>query len=269
MTSSYAPTAPGVRPDTTRGYRVAVDRALSAMRHRLDENLSLAALSRVAHLSPYHFHRVFRSLTGIPPGRFLGALRLQEAMRWLLTTDRSVTDICFDVGYNSLGTFTSRFTEWVGVPPTRLRALGHSLRCSDLREAADAGPDDGTPVEGRIGGHGAGPVIVGLFERQIPQGRPLACALLAGPGSYRLNAPADGRLFVLAAALGLPPGPDPLLREASIEGVALAGPLTVRGGRARGRSDLWLRPHRGTDPPLLLALPVVLRQEQEAALKSA
>jgi AraC family transcriptional regulator len=92
----------------------AVERVLATMRERLDEDLTLHVMADVARLSPYHFTRVFRHVTGIPPCEFLTALRLQEAKRLLLTTGLSVTDVCFEVGYSSLGTFTTRFTHLIG-----------------------------------------------------------------------------------------------------------------------------------------------------------
>src|SRR5713101_2064819 len=99
----------------------AVECAIQAMHTHLHELLTLEDLASVACLSPSHFHRVFRRLIGIPPGEFLSALRLQAARRLLLTTPLSVTDICFEVGYSSMGSFTSRFTHMVGLSPRVLR----------------------------------------------------------------------------------------------------------------------------------------------------
>src|SRR5260221_7886984 len=89
----------------------AVERAIQAMHTHLHELLTLEDLASVACLSPSHFTRVFDRLIGIPPGEFLSALRFQAARRLLLTTPLSVTDICFEVGYTSTGSFTSRFTQ--------------------------------------------------------------------------------------------------------------------------------------------------------------
>src|SRR5438552_3162102 len=106
--------ATGCRPDTLSHRNRAVERVIQMMHERLDEPLCLRTLARIAFLSPYHFHRIFRQITGIPPSQFLTALRLQTAKGLLLTTPRSVTDVCFDVGYNSLGSFITRFTQLVG-----------------------------------------------------------------------------------------------------------------------------------------------------------
>src|ERR1700716_965915 len=94
-----------VRPATTAAHHEAVERVIQTMHDRLDEPLTLHEMSRIAYISPYHFNRIFRQITGIPPNQFFYALRLETAKRLLLTTNTSVTDVCFDVGYNSLGTF--------------------------------------------------------------------------------------------------------------------------------------------------------------------
>src|SRR5713226_10763271 len=89
----------------------AVERVIQVMHTHLHEVLTLEDLASVACLSPSHFHRVFGRVIGIPPGEFLAALRFQAARRLLLTTSLSVTDVCFEVGYTSTGSFTSRFTQ--------------------------------------------------------------------------------------------------------------------------------------------------------------
>src|SRR6266849_7733545 len=91
----------------------AVERVILAMRDHLNEPLTLQDMADIAYLSRNHFHRVFHRIIGIPPGEFLTALRLDAAKRLLLTTSMRVTDICFEVGYSSLGSFTTSFTELV------------------------------------------------------------------------------------------------------------------------------------------------------------
>src|SRR5260370_25122277 len=101
----------------------AVERVISAMRRRLDENLSLKEMADIAYMSPFHFNRIFRQLTGVPPCQFLSALRLESARRLLRTTELKVTEICFEVGYTSLGTFIRRFSDLLGASPRSLRRL--------------------------------------------------------------------------------------------------------------------------------------------------
>ena len=106
-----------VRESTTRLHHESVKRAITAMRCGIDQPLSLRSLARIGFASPYHFTRTFRSVTGLPPLHFLSALRLDVARTLLLHTRRKVIDICYDVGYSSVGTFTRRFTGCFGVSP--------------------------------------------------------------------------------------------------------------------------------------------------------
>ena len=78
-------------------------------------------MAEMANLSPYHFARIFRNVTGIPPVEFLTAVRLERAKRLLLGTEMGVAEVCFEVGYESVGTFATRFKDLVGLPPGRMR----------------------------------------------------------------------------------------------------------------------------------------------------
>jgi AraC-like DNA-binding protein len=86
--------------------------------------LDVAALAGVAHLSQAHFIRSFRATFGETPHRYLQRRRVERSMCLLRETDRSVTDICFEVGFTSLGTFSRTFREIVGETPSDYR-MGH------------------------------------------------------------------------------------------------------------------------------------------------
>src|SRR6266699_2855500 len=90
--------------------RQGVVRALETMRLRLGDHMSLEYLAKTAAMSRFHFERVFHEITGLSPFQFLSAMRFVRARELVLNTDASITAICFDVGYNSVGTFTRRFT---------------------------------------------------------------------------------------------------------------------------------------------------------------
>jgi AraC-like DNA-binding protein len=76
----------------------------------------------VAHISPAHFSRTFRAVFGETPHRYLQRRRVERSMFLLRETDRSITDICLDVGFSSLGTFSRTFREVVGETPTAYRS---------------------------------------------------------------------------------------------------------------------------------------------------
>ncbi|HEY3684049.1 MAG TPA: AraC family transcriptional regulator [Streptosporangiaceae bacterium] len=101
-------------------------RARDAMDRAYAEPLDIPALARLAHVSEAHFIRTFRATFGETPHRYLQRRRVERSMRLLRETGRSVTDICLDVGFSSLGTFSRTFRDIVGESPTefRRRAVG-------------------------------------------------------------------------------------------------------------------------------------------------
>src|SRR2546421_10715533 len=99
-------------------------RARDAMDRTYAEPLDIPALARIAVVSEAHFIRTFKDTFGETPHRYLQRRRVERSMFLLRETDRSVTDICLDVGFGSLGTFSRTFREIVGETPSDYR-LGH------------------------------------------------------------------------------------------------------------------------------------------------
>jgi len=96
-------------------------RARDAMDRAYAEPLDVRTVAAVAHISEAHFSRCFRQVFGETPHRYLQRRRVERSMFLLRETDRSVTDICFDVGFSSLGTFSRTFREIVGESPSVYR----------------------------------------------------------------------------------------------------------------------------------------------------
>jgi AraC-like DNA-binding protein len=269
-------TARYVEENTTEDWLRAVERAIGTMRENLGDEHSLRTLAQVAWLSPFHFHRVFHKMTDTTPARFLAAWRMAEAKRLLAYTPESVTDICMRIGYSSLGTFTSQFTRMVGVSPGRFRrvvaavgdqpfnelllAFGRqqpALMRPQLTVALSGGPPE--PV----------PAAVGLFTTAIPQQRPASCAIVGVPGTGSLGNLPDGSYHPLAMCF-----------ESTVtvaEAIAMSDhdccfvaaaetPVSIVDGRATSvaPTPLRLRRRRETDPPLVLALPLLLAAETAA-----
>ena len=107
---------------------------LRRVRDRIDREyaqpLDVEALARGIGMSAGHLSRQFKLAFGESPYSYLMTRRIERAMTLLRRGELSVTDVCFDVGFSSLGTFSTRFAELVGVPPSQYR-----------REAADAVTD--------------------------------------------------------------------------------------------------------------------------------
>ncbi|MEV7427679.1 MULTISPECIES: AraC family transcriptional regulator [unclassified Streptomyces] len=96
-------------------------RARDAMDRDYARPLDVPALARIAHVSQAHFTRTFRATFGETPHRYLQRRRMERAMFLLRETDRSVTDICFEVGFTSPGTFSRTFRDIVGRSPRTYR----------------------------------------------------------------------------------------------------------------------------------------------------
>jgi len=98
---------------------------LRRVRDRIDREyaqpLNVEALARGVHMSAGHLSREFRLAYGESPYSYLMTRRIERAMTLLRRGDMSVTEVCFEVGCSSLGTFSTRFTELVGMPPSAYR----------------------------------------------------------------------------------------------------------------------------------------------------
>jgi AraC-like DNA-binding protein len=107
------------------------NRLMLRVRDRIDrsfqEPLDIPALAAIASLSEAHFIRTFRQVFGETPHRYLQRRRIERAMALLRETDSPVTDICFDVGFASPGSFTTTFKGIVGCTPTQFRRRARPL----------------------------------------------------------------------------------------------------------------------------------------------
>lgn len=100
---------------------VRVARARDLIDRAFDQPIDLERLAREACLSPFHFHRLFRTEIGETPHQYLKRKRIERARELLITTDLPVTEICLEVGFTSLGSFSSTFRRHAGHPPSRYR----------------------------------------------------------------------------------------------------------------------------------------------------
>lgn len=256
------------RSDTADLHERAVQRVICTFRERLDENISLKEMAAVAFMSRYHFNRTFRQVTGLPPCRFLTKLRVEAATRMLLDTDHSVTDICLDVGYTSLGTFIRRFSHLLGISPMRLRTLRQSPSRNLLRQLETGNADAGASapryprpsVSGLVQAPPtfSGPIFTGLFPTAIPEGTPVACAISMQPGPYLMSPVPNGRYYVFALGLPCPYSLDDFFRyESALRG---GGELIRVNNNTVECEEICLREATLTDPPVLLNLPILLNK---------
>lgn len=249
----------------------SVKQAILSMRERYYDPITLHEIASEVFVSPFHFSRIFARDTGVTPGRYLTSIRLFEAKRLLLTTSLTVSDIVCSVGYSSVGTFTTRFTQSVGMTPTQYRdpevsdllvAVSpdfHQLpSLEELRRAGKSCVAVRPAMGGAIAGvlqlpPGIGPanVLVGVFADSIPQCGPVAFTALPNVGSTEIalnNVPA-GEWTVIAAAERAggrsAPGDVYIGR--------LRKPVSVTAGRVT-RIAMRMRKVEPTDVPIAITL---------------
>ncbi len=213
-----------------KSVRPAVLQAITSIRDRYFEPMTLAELASEVFVSRFHFSRMFADATGVTPGRFLTAVRLFEAKRLLLTTSLNVSDIVCSVGYSSVGTFTSRFSRAVGMTPTQYRepqvaellvAISPSLqRLPPLRLLRAAGRSCASLQTGTgelalhldlPRGSARADTLVGLFADAVPQCGPVAFGGMANmsSGELTLHGVPAGQWTAIAVAQHHPGAAEP------------------------------------------------------------
>ena len=261
------------RTSTVAAHETAILSVIDGLRQDPCSAWPLSRMARLAEMSPFYFSRVFTESTGVGPEHFVAALRIDRAKALLLTTTASVTSICFDVGYNSLGTFTRLFTEAVGITPTGFRKLREDLTKHSPEGAIKSyvmqtrARENCYPLRGSLSGPPGfrGVVFVGLFASRIPKRRPLSGVTLIGGGRFVLERHSASTTGCLLAA-GFP---TPLDEEALLlptqRSLLLASrwasrctPRATIAGAINEEQHLQLRLPHPFDPPILIALPVLL-----------
>jgi AraC-like DNA-binding protein len=131
-------------------------RARDAMDRTYAQPLDVSALASIACVSEAHFIRTFRATFGETPHRYLQRRRVERSMFLLRESDRSVTDICLDVGFTSLGTFSRTFCEIVGESPTAYRKRAHVTpavpTCFGMAWTRPSSLGEGAPFDSPAGG---------------------------------------------------------------------------------------------------------------------
>jgi AraC-like DNA-binding protein len=145
-------------------------RARDAMDRAYAEPLDVRSVAAVAHVSEAHFIRSFRAVFGETPHRYLQRRRVERSMFLLRETDRSVTDICLDVGFTSLGTFSRTFREIVGETPSAYRAGNGPIIAPNCVQMAATRPRAAAGATMRSSSFGeAGPSVVAVGSASTPR----------------------------------------------------------------------------------------------------
>jgi AraC-like DNA-binding protein len=254
--------------ETEQSRHRAVKQAITMMRANYHHPLTLPQIADSVQLSPFHFNRIFHSITGVPPSLYLAALRIDQAKKLLLNTNLSVTTICFDIGYISLGTFTTRFTQLVGTTPTQLRHISREKKLSSffqdwshIKSMLDIFKhySKKSAIEGNISIHQPfdGLIFIGLFQDPIPQSDPICATVLTEPGYYCLPVVPEGKYYLFATALQRSENLLDMF-ESEAYFCCTRQPVISMHGNVCKSMDLTLKPKSWTDVPILLALPWIL-----------
>lgn len=242
---------PAPRETTAAAHLSCVEHVILNVREDPAHTFSLSEMAGIACMSRFHFNRVFRRVTGVPPRVFQLMLRVETAKRMLLTTGMTITEVCFATGYSSVGTFTRRFAEIVGVPPSTFRRHGERAYRPGARGEGASASIVGTVL---VPAPFTGRVVVGAFTSPIPYGAPAGCCTIgADGGAFRIDGLPRRRYYVAAAAIpDAADRPESALRDDVLR--ARCGPVAAFGALAELEDPLVLRPRSLTDAPILIPL---------------
>lgn len=133
---------------TSSEYTSRINRVIDHIEAHLDEELTLEQLARVAHFSPYHFHRIFGALTGETLSRFIQRLRVEKAARMLVhNPNTSITEIALDCGFSSSSTFARAFRNRFDVSASEWRAAADRKMSNRVRKGGQTVRKDSEAAE--------------------------------------------------------------------------------------------------------------------------
>lgn len=249
----------------------AAVQAIRYMKRHLEEDITSEQLAAHVGYSPYHFTRVFKSVTGISPRQYLSALRMESGKSALLKEPSLLVKVLLSIGFRSAGSFNTRFKQHVGVPPRafgiRSEALTAYMNQFEHRELSLPVPEKGAApqITCRIEAPGSfrGLIFVGLFPRPIPDQRPVAGTALAG--GKRTCAFADvppGTYYALAAGIPWSLHPkDYFVLDHAIRGKYHSA-IEVTDRTELGIA-IQLREPLPYDPPIVVSLPQLLFEKKK------
>jgi AraC family transcriptional regulator len=172
-------------------HRLEIERALRFIVEHLDEPLTVSEVARAAHLSEFHFHRLFHAEVGEPIGRFVTRQRLAAAaLRLAYERDRPITDVALSSGYSSTSNFAKAFKAYFGASPTDVRE-GRDLPAAVSKLTREHGkhfrPSDLYVVPPALGDDERRALAAACVVR-MEESTGLDFACVSGPGGYGLDA---------------------------------------------------------------------------------
>ncbi|SFL35132.1 AraC-type DNA-binding protein [Gracilibacillus orientalis] len=246
-----------------------IEAAITYIKLNLHEEITLHQVANHVAYSPYHFSRIFKDQIGIPPHYYLAALRLQRAKELLIQTNLPIRDIGMEIGQQSLGTFTTRFTQKVGVSPSVFR---HSttdvtqhlqqIQCKNDITLNACNRNTIQAVRGKITSPYPinGIILVGLFSKPIPEGLPLYGTILESEGEFVFKNVKAGTYYLLATTVNMGMNSSEILLTESTLRAKLKQPIIVQPHQESPQLNVTLRPPLIDDPPVLISIAVLMQQ---------
>jgi len=244
-----------------------LDEVIKYIHQHLDEPLSLDSLARYIAYSPFHFTRIFKERTGLSPMYYVSSLRLQKAKHLLLHTNLPVRDIGMEIGQQSLGTFTTRFTERIGLSPAHFRkskeqADGHFTALKNFNNwtLPLLQSNELTTVKGTIKASTPfnGVILIGLFPKPIPEGLPIYGTLLPHLGEFYFTDVKPGVYYLMATSVEWEMKTTEFLLPHSTLRTRAKKPIIV-GATPVPHQHVTLYPPQIDDPPILISLPLLMK----------
>ncbi|WP_422658026.1 helix-turn-helix transcriptional regulator [Paenibacillus sp. EC2-1] len=241
------------------------------MREHLNEDITTRQLANYAGYSPYHFSRVFKSITGISVRQYLSALRIESGKAYLLKEPSMLVKVLYSIGFTSMGSFLTRFKQFVGQSPKRFRASSESLHSYINQYASTplALPQEQERLLPRIRCQITTPdsfqglIFVGLFPRPVPDQRPVTgTALNFQKRTCQFSGIPHGTYYLLAAGIPWSMNPkDYFLLDRSLRGKYETSILVDE--TTDMDLQLTLREPHPIDPPIVVNLPLLLFEQDK------
>lgn len=245
-----------------------IDAVIAYIQEHIHEPISLHQLAKYAAYSPYHFSRVFKQQTGLSPYYYVASLKLQHAKNLLLNTNLPVRDVGMEIGQQSLGTFTTRFTEKIGMTPAQFRNSPnhvntylqflkneiHSIEAPSLIEKQNR-----VEIQLEIDKSFRGVILVGLFPKPIAEGLPLYGTIKTMPGNVVFSDVKPGVYYVMSTALSWEMNEADILLPYKTLRAKADQPVMMDEKDTVIKRKLIYRPPRFNEPPILISLPLLMK----------